>query len=756
MRRPFWRIVGGQVPRSVRIFQFVTAALVITYTLSTVLRAHHESSALYDGKIGNLAYAGCTVLCAWRAAAVRRHRPAWAAVALSLCLFTIGSVLWTTKVQFMNPVPYPSISDVFFLVFYPVAYVGVGLVARASLTRASRAVWLDGLIAALGIAALESTVVIGRISHVNRGNTATVLTNMAYPIGDLVLVMMVVAVFAIRAWRPGRMWWTLGLGLTIFAVADSVYVLRVTADTYVTGTFLDSLWVIGAYLIAWAAWQQRGTADREPTLATPVVVPTLFLLSSLGIVVYGTIEHVLPLGTLLATATLLVVIGRLGQAYRQLRALAESRREARTDELTGLPNRRLFYETLHECLRCDDDAAEVAVLMIDLDRFKEINDSLGHTVGDEVLRQLGPRLQAVVGDAGTVARLGGDEFGLLLWPLSGRDAATELAERVCHVLRKPFRLEGMTLRVDASIGIAIAPEHGDAGDILMQRADVAMYDAKRGHHRWSLYSSAHDVYTRERLELMEDLRDAFDEAQFVLHFQPKVHLATGAVTSVEALVRWQHPTRGIVPPDRFLGLAEQSGLMGPLAMVVLDQALTQQVAWAADGLDLDVAVNLSAANMHDPDLVENVARSLARHGVAPSRLVLEITEDTLMVDSDGARRILQELRELGVALSVDDYGTGFSSLAYLRNLPVSEIKLDRAFLEGATDDPRAITIIRSTVELAHALGLRMVAEGIETEETLALVSSLGCDEAQGFLLGRPMPADQLSRHLVAPRVSLSQ
>jgi len=454
-------------------------------------------------------------------------------------------------------------------------------------------------------------------------------------------------------------------------------------------------------------------------------------------------EHVLPLGTLLAAATLLVVIARLGQAYRQLRALADTRREARTDELTGLPNRRLFYEALNGCLG-DDDAPDLAVLMIDLDRFKEINDSLGHRVGDEVLRQLGPRLQAVVGEAGTVARLGGDEFGLLLWPLTRPDDATDLAEQVCNVLRKPFRLEGMTLRVDASIGIAVAPEHGRAGDILLQRADVAMYDAKRGHHRWSLYSAEHDVYTRDRLELMEDLRDAFDAEQFVLHYQPKVNLATGTVTAVEALVRWQHPTRGLLAPDRFLDLAEQSGLMGTLAMVVLDQALAQQMAWAADGLDLGMAVNLSAANMLDPDLVANVARSLSRHGVQPARVVLEITEDTLMVDSAEANQVLHELRGLGVGLSVDDYGTGFSSLAYLRHLPVNEIKLDRSFLEGAPEDERAVAIIRSTVDLAHSLGLRMVAEGIESSDALAMVTGLGCDEAQGFLWGRPVPAHELS------------
>jgi EAL domain-containing protein (putative c-di-GMP-specific phosphodiesterase class I) len=302
----------------------------------------------------------------------------------------------------------------------------------------------------------------------------------------------------------------------------------------------------------------------------------------------------------------------------------------------------------------------------------------------------------------------------------------------------------MTLRVDASIGIAIAPEHGTEADTLMQRADVAMYDAKRSHHRWSVYSAEHDVYTRERLELMEDLRDAFDAGQFVLHYQPKVNLTTGRVSAVEALVRWQHPTRGLLYPDRVLGLADQSGLMGPLAMVVLDEALRQQVAWAASGLDLTVAVNLSAANLLDADLVRNVGRTIERHRVSPLKIILEITEDSLMVDTKAVRDALHELRRLGVGLSVDDYGTGFSSLAYLRHLPVSEIKLDRSFLDGAPHDERAVAIIRSTVDLAHSLGLRMVAEGIESSDALTMVTNLGCDEAQGFLLGRPVPAHELS------------
>jgi diguanylate cyclase (GGDEF)-like protein len=731
--RPRLRATVGSV-------QALTAALILAYLASTVFRARGTTSTLFDGWVGNLAYLGCAVLCGLRAVAVRdRQRLGWAALAVSLGLFAAGNLLWTTVVQFMDPIPYPSASDAFFLLFYPVAYIGVGLMVRDTLPdRGSRAIWLDGIIAAFGVAALEAALVIAPISRHNVGDWITVGTNFAYPIGDLVLVAMLVAVFAVQGWRPGRMWWTLGAGLVLFAAADSVYVLRVLNKTYITGTPLDSMWMFGTFFMASAAWQVRGRLGARAT--QPVVVPAAFIVTSLLIVVSGTTRDVLPLGVALATCTLLLGIVRMAIAYQQLRTLAETRREARTDELTGLANRRLFYETLAACLEPGSGRQRLAVLMVDLDRFKEINDTLGHHVGDEVLRQLGPRLAEVAEPSAAIARLGGDEFGVLLAPLDDPKTATAVAERIRDVLHTRFQLDAITLRVDASIGIALAPEHGTAADILLQKADVAMYEAKRSHRPWEVYSSFRDKYTPDHLQLMEDVRDAIDRHELVLYYQPKVDLARGMVTGMEALVRWQHPERGLLTPDQFLSLFEQSGLIGPLALDVLDQALAQQARWARSSVDLSVAVNLSPANLSDVQLPDKVAEVLERQGVRPSSVVLEITEDCLMVDADQGLDVLDRLHALGVELSVDDYGTGFSSLAYLRELPVNELKLDRAFLAAAADDHRAVAIIRSTIELAHSLGLRMVAEGVETSEGLALISDLGCDVAQGYFLGRPAPA----------------
>ncbi|HVL06088.1 MAG TPA: EAL domain-containing protein [Acidimicrobiales bacterium] len=732
------------VPPAVRVLHLVTAGLVLLYLLSTVFREHPSTITFYDGWVGNLAYLGCAALAALRAALVRdRQRAGWTAFAVALALFAAGNLVWTTYLQFMDAVPYPSVQDALFLPFYPIAYVGIFLLGRDALPRrGASAIWLDGIIAALGVAALGAVTVIATVGRENAGDKGDVATNFAYPVGALVLVTVLVAVFAVQGWRPGRAWWMLGGGLALFGVADSIYSVQALEETYVTGTVLDSLWMIGTLFMGTAAWQMA-PPPTETRRTQPVIVPGMMLMSSLCIVVYATFHDVLPLGVILATCTLMLAIVRMGFAYRQLQTLAESKREARTDELTGLPNRRHFYETLRACLEPGSDRQNLAVLMIDLDRFKEINDSLGHHVGDEVLRQLGPRLATVVEGHGTVARLGGDEFGLLLSPLHHDSQATDVAERVRDDLRRSFLLDNIRLHVDASIGIAIAPDHGDAADTLLQRADIAMYEAKRNHDPWQVYSPFRDRHTRDRLELMEDVRYAIGREELTVFYQPKLDVPSGIITGVEALVRWQHPTRGLLTPDRFLTLFEQSGLMGPLAMTVLELAMIQQAVWARDGIKISMAVNLSAANLADEQLPEKVHDVFDRLEVDPANVVLEITEDSLMVDAQQSLQVLQRLHAGGVQLSVDDYGTGFSSLAYLRDLPVNELKLDRAFLAAAADDERAVAIIRSTIDLAHALRLRIVAEGVETPANLALISELGCDTAQGYLLGKPLPAAML-------------
>jgi diguanylate cyclase (GGDEF)-like protein len=729
-------------PGAVRVVRAVTGLALLVYAASTVWRPNHGWDWVFDSWVGNIAYGGATVLCAWRAVAIRLHRAAWSMIALSFALFTTGSILWTTTIQHWNPVPYPSPADVLWLIFYPVAYIGLALLIRDSLPRRS-GVWLDGLIAALGFSAVVATVVLGPIAEGNSGNAATVLTNLAYPVGDLVLVTVLVAYFALRGWRVGSLWWALGSGFALFAFADSLYVWRVVRGVYTTGTPLDSLWAIAIFIVAVAALRDRTAATVEEHRTQPIAIPALFLLGSLAIIVYGTGSRVLPVGIGLATLTLVVAIVRLATSFRQLRSLVESRREARTDELTSLANRRPFYEAVTEW----SDARrgeQIAVIMIDLARFKEINDSLGHGVGDEVLRQLGRRLAGAVRGQDVVARLGGDEFGIVLRRVADAGAAIQVAERVRRLVVEPFVVDSVTFHLDAGLGIAFGPQDAADGEALIHKADAAMYECKRRHLPWAVYSPGSDVDSTDRLALVEELRHAISNDELVVYYQPKLDLRTGVIGSAEALVRWQHPTRGLLAPDQFIALADQTGLIGKLTQVVLGQSLEQLARWRAAGHDLKLAVNLSASNLLDLALPSDVDAALQAHGIPPEAITLEITEDVLMFDPEEAGRVMQRLRALGCELSIDDYGTGFSSLAYLRDLPVAELKLDRSFVADVDADSRAVAIVGSTVGLAHSLGLRMVAEGVETQACLSVLRHLGCDEAQGYFIARPVPAADFS------------
>ncbi|MGY1653816.1 bifunctional diguanylate cyclase/phosphodiesterase [Geodermatophilus sp. SYSU D01119] len=435
----------------------------------------------------------------------------------------------------------------------------------------------------------------------------------------------------------------------------------------------------------------------------------------------------------------LVVENAALRAVERLR-LAQLATEAHHDPLTGLANRRRFTEQVERTIYGRPHRS-AAVLMIDLDRFKEINDSFGHSVGDDLLCLVGPRLQAALGPGDLLARMGGDEFAVLL-PDAGDCRARDVAERLGEALREPFVLDGQPLHVDASIGVALCPDHGRDRSLLLARADTAMYGAKRGRSGWCVWTPEGTTDSRDRLRTLEELRAALDTEQLVPHYQPKVCLRTGDVIGVEALVRWEHPTRGLLTPDVFLPLAEQAGLMRRLTLRVLERSLLDLRRWRDAGHDLGVAVNLSVSNLQDLALPEQVALLLEARGVPPEALVLEITEDVLMADAARSQQVLADLRRLGVRLSVDDYGTGYSSLTYLRALPVDELKLDRSFVTSLTRDPRAGAIVRSTQQLSRDLGMTFVVEGVEDAATLEELRRLDCDVAQGWHVGRPMPADR--------------
>ncbi len=395
------------------------------------------------------------------------------------------------------------------------------------------------------------------------------------------------------------------------------------------------------------------------------------------------------------------------------------------------------------------------MLMIDLDRFKEINDTLGHGMGDRLLREIGPRLSRELASSDVTARLGGDEFAILV-PSAGADAAREVARRLRLSLQTPFEFGDVTLSIDASVGIASFPAHGADAAAIVQHADIAMYLAKRGGDGIAVYDAATDPYSPERLALVGELRKAIAEEQLELHYQPKFRTADLSVTGVEALIRWSHPTRGMLPPGEFIGLAEHTGLIKPLTDFVLRRACRQWRTWKEAGLDIPIAVNLSAANLLDTTVADDIAGILRDERMPADRLEIEITESMVMSDPDRAIDQLTRLAALGITLAIDDFGTGHSSLAYLRRLPVSQLKIDRSFIQHLPRNQRDAAIVGSTIDLAHSLGLRVVAEGLEDAASLETLRQLACDEVQGYYLCRPTPPELLKARLAKlPRASRS-
>ncbi len=428
---------------------------------------------------------------------------------------------------------------------------------------------------------------------------------------------------------------------------------------------------------------------------------------------------------------------------------SEILRLAYEDGLTGLPNRAMFNELLSQAVRtARRDSLPVSVLLFDMDRFKAINDTLGHPVGDQALREVGHRVRTALRESDVIARLGGDEFAVLLATGSAEHAPRVVAEKILKCLEAPLVIEGQTMDIAASIGIARFPDHGEDAASLLRAADVAMYAAKRSKTGFSVYDSSYDERRQEFLTLLGELRRAVEAGELVLHYQPKVSLTENRVTAVEALVRWRHPKRGFVPPGEFIPFAEQTGYISAITRWVLAHAIDQCGRWNRSGLRLKMSVNISARDLKQEDvLVQQISAALLAAQLPAGMLCLELTESALMDDPRSAQSTLRKLRELGVTTSIDDYGTGYSSLAYIKQLAVNELKIDRTFVSGMEADSRNAAIVRSTIELGHNLGLAVVAEGVETDHELAELRRFGCDSAQGFHFARPMAAEALESWL---------
>jgi diguanylate cyclase (GGDEF)-like protein len=514
-----------------------------------------------------------------------------------------------------------------------------------------------------------------------------------------------------------------GVGAVPFAAGDLPAVAIAGAVFFVVNASLVA--------IAVALYVEKPVARyvRDDLGFSAVTAAVLLSLAPIVVVALRAMPELYPLFIVLLLAV-----------YTAGRQTVRRHHEAMHDRLTGLINRQRFCEIVDELIAAREP--QLAILLLDLDRFKDVNDALGHAYGDQMLQEVAQRLAAEVPDASEIARLGGDEFAVLLAPAGGEPEVLAVARRVAAGLRAPVEIDGVSLDGEASIGIVMYPDDGADSDTLLQRGDVAMYRAKDRQVEYARYSRAHDHHSPARLGLMAELRGAIDAGQLVLHYQPKVDLRTNRVAGCEALVRWEHPELGLLAPVAFLPMAERTSIIRPLTRRVLEQALADAAAWQHDGIDMGVAVNVSARCLLDQTFAATVRELLAAAGVRPSRLSLELTESAIMADPVLTATVLDELHRMGIGLSVDDFGTGYSSLSYLQQLPVEELKIDRSFVAAMAQETSAV-IVRSTIELGRNLGLRVVAEGVETDDILARLRELRCPVAQGFGISRPLPAADL-------------
>jgi diguanylate cyclase (GGDEF)-like protein len=583
------------------------------------------------------------------------------------------------------------------------------------------------------------------------GKPVAEAASVAFPVGDLLLFALVVGGTSLVSSRITAPWALLVAAMALNALGDTFSLFQSSLATPRTEAVFRALaWPAAGLLMSVAVWLRPRRADfLAPHKPAGFLLPGLAAASGFVIVFSGSVHHVSRVALALAAASLLAVGLRLALSVRSLRTLTQDhRRQSVTDHLTGLGNRRYLVQVL-EAFFADQRvegarSRALAFLYVDLDRFKAVNDSFGHSAGDELLKQLGPRLNSSLGANEVLVRLGGDEFGVVLLDTDAA-AAMSVAQRISKNLQEPFIFNGVSIAISGSVGIASVPADATDYDALLRCADAAMYRAKLNESSIAVYDKQLDDGGKPWL-FVGELREAVEQGRLELYYQPQLDLRAGRVRAVEALVRWPHPRLGLVPPLKFLPLAEEAGLMPSLTAWVLDEALGQCAAWRAGGENIVVAVNVSPTNLLDPRFSDMVRHQLDRHGLPAEVLVLEITETSLIANFEAAKVLIKELRDLGLVVSIDDFGAGFTSLAYLSGLAVGELKLDGIFVTGlATEEgQRNLELVRATVQLGHAMGLRVVAECIEDKATLDLLSDLGCDVGQGYFISRPVPARELN------------
>lgn len=695
---------------------------------------------------------------------IHRNRPerprAWYLFVAGQTSFLVADVIFYVMHDVLHDDSFPSVSDVFYLGMYPLVIMGLLVLIRANSPGRDAASLIDaGIISTCMFAILWLLLIDKYVVDDTMSFPATAIS-IAYPVMDVALLAVIAKLTVVARLRNPSLVLMI-LSIAFLLIADTGYGLTQLAGTYQTGGLIDAFWMLFYVLFAAAALHPSMTKSIEPAEHGPGSLTSrrLAILSFVTITVPlanlawgGTARLNRVVVTISSIALFLLVLGRVWLLMRAVRGSHENvRYQALHDSLTGLANRLFFIQEVENTLANPTDHGLVAVLFVDVDNFKGVNDSLGHQAGDELLGEVGRRLTACVRPGDLVARLGGDEFALLLSPLSGDQEAARLAERALDAFKNPVLVGGREVRFSASIGVAVEPASSGAVETLLRSADIAMYLAKaKGKRRYEFFQQSMYDEIVDRLELQRDLQIALERGELEVHYQPVFDVRDQGVVSVEALVRWNHPTRGVIEPSVFIPLAEEIGLISEDGQWVLDQACHQVKLWQQDRAEcanLGVSVNLSVHQLHDPRLVSYVAEAIQRHKLDPALLTLEVTESVLMHDADFGAKVLERLKLLGVQIAIDDFGTGYSSFSYLRRFSVDTLKIDRSFVMELRDGGTTAALVCSIIDLAKALSLHTVAEGVEEAAQLAILDDLECDFVQGYYLARPMPARELERFL---------
>ena len=736
----------------------VLALGVVVFTASTLLRDHAGRNVILDSYLYSALNISAAAFVLFRAFRARAERWPCLLIGAGMASFAAGDVvyaLWVPEGQM------PSVADPLYLAFYPLVYAGMVMLMRERLRRVPTAFRLDALICGLTLGAVAAAIATGPINAALQGEPAAVFVGLAYPVGDLLLLALTAGMLPILGWRAELRWGLLVAGFMSFAIADTVYLFQTSSGTYLEGTWIDACWPIASLLIAISGWLPSSGARPRPKPGLASYVPAV-LCGGVALAV-AVMANQTRVAVTLAALTLIAVAWRFAVTFRDVSATAEAHRQAMTDELTGLPNRMSLATTL-TAVSVDESStlfrsrSSRALLLLDIDQFREINYFAGRHVGDQLLNRIAERLSQSVRPGDVIARTGRDEFAILFADSVDITTARARAGAMLEALRAPFELDPITLQVEASISIALCPDHCEHPNELLNCVETTMPEAKAASSKILVHDPGKVRMEKDNDDyLIEELRAALFTDELTCYYQPKIRADDGRVHSVEALLRWRHPSRGLLLPEKFLPAAERAGLMRQIANCVVNLALGQVRAWHDDGVRMTVAVNLSVANLLDLDLVDTIDRLLTTHRVPPDALILEITEGTFANDSSRSRNTVYALRRLGVRISLDDYGTGWSSLARLQDLSVDELKLDRVFVSRLAEDPRSIAIVRSTVALAHSLGADLVAEGVEDEATLHALRRYGCNITQGFVHTPPLPAEELLAWIgrCTPQLSLS-